>query len=286
MKSRVKSHLLTHDRDNIILGRGNNVGQRVNKSAINKLQSVPWEINEDILHLLSDKLKEPDWKSPEAPTAIEQKERKKSFALRDRETNDVVDYLLENGNQFYFGWKYDKRGRSYSQGYHTNIQGNEYRKAMLRFSNKELLTKEGIYYLKIDIANTMGYDKLTWLQRIARANAIISNTFYKLINDTKYERDFASIEEAIIAQSKEADSPLLFIKAMFSYYHGVILGEPIGHNMSLDSTASGLQIMSALSGCCITARNCNVHAKVERQYTEEVAERLSQLEAELASLKD
>jgi len=287
MKRKVESVYLTKDKDSIFCGaRGVDVGQKVNVEAINKFQRVQWEINTDILHLLSDKLKEPDWKNPNPPSALELKEREKAFILRDKETNDVIDYLLENGNKFYFNWKYDARGRSYCQGYHINIQGNEYRKAMLRFSNKELLTEEGIYYLKIDIANTMGYDKLTWLERIVRANAIISNTFYKVINDNKYERDFASIEEAIVAQSKEADSPLLFIKAMFAYYHGVILGKPIGHNMSLDSTASGLQIMAALSGCCITARNCNVHAKIERVLTEEAAEKLSQLEAELASLKE
>lgn len=112
MKSRVTSHLLTNDRDSLILGRGNDAGQSVNKSAINKLQSVAWEINEDILHLLSDTLKPSD----EPLNAFELKERTKSFVLRDRETNEVVDYLLENGNMFWFGWKYDKRGRSYSQG--------------------------------------------------------------------------------------------------------------------------------------------------------------------------
>lgn len=112
MKSRVKSHLLTHDRDNIILGRGNNIGQYVNKNAINKLQSVPWEINIDILHLLEDTLKPSD----EPLTPLEESNRIKSYKLRDKETDLVIDYLLENGNKFYFGWKYDKRGRSYSQG--------------------------------------------------------------------------------------------------------------------------------------------------------------------------
>ena len=112
MKSRIKSHLLTKEHDSIILGRGNDVGQPVNKSAINKLQSVAWTINEDILPYLYDTLKD----SEEPITAIELAERKKSFALRDRETDMVINYLLENGNHFYFGWKYDKRGRSYSQG--------------------------------------------------------------------------------------------------------------------------------------------------------------------------
>ena len=269
--NRITSHLLTKDRDSLILGRGNNVGQRINKRAINKAQSVAWSINEDILHLLSDTLKPAD----EPLSAIEERERVKAHTLRDRETNVVIDYLLENDNKFYFGYKYDKRGRMYSQGYHVNPQGNEYRKAMLSFHDTEELTTEGIQYLKIDIANTMGYDKLTWFQRIAKANGLIEDIF----NNTN-----PNWEVHTEALSANADSPLLFIKAIYAYHKGVILGQPIGHNMGLDGTASGLQWMSALSGCCTTAENSNVHAKVTRTYTEEAQAKLDALEEELASL--
>lgn len=155
---------------------------------------------------------------------------------------------------------------------------------MLSFANKELLTTEGIYYLKIDIANCMGYDKETWTTRVFKANAIVKDVFYKTIKDTDYVRDFHSIENRIIGRSKYASAPLLFIKAMFAYHKGVVLGEPIGHDMGLDSTASGLQFLGALSGCTTTASNCNIHAKIERKYTDEVAEKLAELEAELASL--
>ena len=272
MKSRVTSHLLTKENDSIILGRGNDNGQYVNKRAINKLQQVPWTINEDILHLLSDTLKPSDTPL----SAIEERDRKKSHILRDRETNTVIDYLLENGNKFYFGWKYDKRGRLYSQGYHINPQGNEYRKAMLSFANKETLTSEGIQYLKIDIANTMGYDKLTWFQRIAKANGVIADVF----NNTN--PDWESHIETL---STFADSPLLFIKAMYAYHEGVILGNPIGHNMGLDGTASGIQFMSALSGCVTSAQNSNVHAKIVRTYTDEAQAQLDALEEELAQLQ-
>ncbi len=264
---KVESAYLTQDHTSIFCGgRGRDVGQHVNVNTLNKLQQVPWSINEDILHLLSDTLKP----SEKPISALEQRNREISYNLRDRETNDVIDYLLENGNKFYFNWKLDARGRMYSQGYHINIQGNEYRKAMLSFANKELLTEEGIRYLKIDIANHYGLDKLTWTQRLFRINKVLNTIFLN-----------KEYEDRMVEASKEADSPLLFIKAVTAY-KGVILGEPIGHNMSLDSTASGLQIMSALSGCEVTARNCNVHTKVERKYTDEVQQRLEELEEELA----
>jgi len=271
MKSRIKSHLLTKDQDALILGRANNHSGYINKSAINKLQSIPWELNIDILDDLHDSLKPSD--EPLSP--LEQKEREKSYTLRERETIDVIDYLLENGNKFYFGWKYCKRGRMYSQGYHINPQGNEYRKAMLSFHDKHALDTEGVYYLIMDIANTMGYDKASWFTRRVKAKAIIADIF----------EDEATISEKTAQYSAKADDSLLFIKAIKAYHNGVILGKPIGHNMGFDATASGLQIMSAMSGCATTARHSNVHAMVSRTYTDEAQQRLEELEAELASLK-
>ena len=225
MKSPVKSHLLTKDKDSIVLGRGNDIGQRVNKNAINKLQSIAWEINEEILPLLSGTLKP----SSEPLTAFEEAERVKSFNIRNKETDNVINYLLENDNHFYFGWKYDKRGRSYSQGYHINPQGNEYRKAILQFADKELLTPEGKQYLLIDIANCLGYDKETWFKRRVEARKVVTDIF----------ANCETMERKIEQYAKTADTPLLFVKAIYAWKEGVIEGKPIGHNMGLDGTASG-----------------------------------------------
>ena len=48
--------------------------------------------------------------------------------------------LAHQGNRFYLGHKYDKRGRIYAQGYHISTQGTPYRKAMLDFADKEPVT--------------------------------------------------------------------------------------------------------------------------------------------------
>ena len=77
---------------------------------------------------------------------------------------------------------------------------------------------------------------------------------------------------------------MLFRKAINAWRRGVHLGEPIGHNMGYDGTASGLQFMGAMAGCSVTARNSNVHAKVERTMKDEAQAELDKLEAELASL--
>jgi len=112
MSKRIKSHLLTKDRDNLILGRGNQHSGYINKNAINKLQAVAWEINTDIIDDIADTLKPTD----KPLTPHEMASRVSAYNVRGKETNTVIDYLLENGNKFWFGWNYDKRGRSYSQG--------------------------------------------------------------------------------------------------------------------------------------------------------------------------
>ena len=169
----IKSHLLTKEKDSLILGRGNDVHQRINKDVINTLQSVAWEINLDILDNIHDVLKP----SNEVLTAFEETDRLNAFNVREAETHNVIQYLLDNGNRFFFGWKYDKRGRSYSQGYHINPQGNQYRKAMLQFSDKEVLTEEGREYLMYDIANTYGFDKEVWAKRWLEAHKMIKDIF-------------------------------------------------------------------------------------------------------------
>lgn len=267
---RVQSHLLTKERDSLILGKGNDVKQHVNRNAINILQSVAWEINEDIMNDLQDTLKPSD----KPLTPLEERDRVNSFHMRDKETDNVINYLLDNGNRFFFGWKGDKRFRTYSMGYHINPQGNAYRKALLQFADKEALTDEGIKQLRYAIAETLGYDKATWFQRTVEATKVINDIF----------SDMRSYERKVREYALKADEPELFRKHINAWKRGVKEGLPIGVNIGADATASGIQIMSAMAGCPEGARNSNVNPKVERTLTEEAQEELDALELELASL--
>lgn len=93
-----------------------------------------------------------------------------------------------------------------------------------------------IEYVKIDIANQMGYDKWLWQERI------------EWVNDHEDKLDF---------YIEQADKPLLYIKAVRAL-RDAKAGNPTGYIMGLDSTASGLQAMAALSGCFKTASNVNL----------------------------
>lgn len=48
--------------------------------------------------------------------------------------------MAAQGNRFYLGNKVDRRGRTYAQGYHISPQGSPYKKAMLDFADKEVVT--------------------------------------------------------------------------------------------------------------------------------------------------
>lgn len=130
---------------------------------------------------------------------------------------------------FYFKWAYDKRGRVYSRGYHVNVQANEFHKACLSFSKSVELTDRGWYWLKVDIANAFGLDKLTWDERVAYVDEHITDML-------------ADID----AWSEKADDKLLAKSALLAYKEALASGKS-NHIVRLDATTSGPQIMSVLT---------------------------------------
>jgi DNA-directed RNA polymerase len=94
----------------------------------------------------------------------------------------------------------------------------------------------GTEYLKIDIANCYGLDKWAWSNRISWVD--------------QFEPDLETKDRC-------AESPILYRKAVRAY-RAVQRGEGTRHIMGLDATASGLQIMAALSGCIKTAQATNL----------------------------
>jgi len=94
-------------------------------------------------------------------------------------------------------------------------------------------------YLKISLANALGLDKVSWEDRVSFVDAAFSGG--------------KNIDELL----KDADEPMLARKAVraLGEYH---TRTPSGYMMSMDATASGLQIMAILFGCEETARKVNL----------------------------
>ena len=93
-------------------------------------------------------------------------------------------------------------------------------------------TYTGWQWLLIDAANHAGMDKLTFEQRIDWAETRLANL-----------EDYA----------KNADKPALYVKAVMAIRKAQA-GQSTGHLVGVDATCSGIQIMSALTGCVAGAR--------------------------------
>ena len=97
-----------------------------------------------------------------------------------------------------------------------------------------------IQYLQIDIANAFGHDKLSWHNRLSWFH----DNFEDLLADP-------------VAACKDADEPAQALAGLLAY-QDMLDGKPIGYLCSLDATASGLQLLSLLSGCEQSASTCNL----------------------------
>jgi len=111
----------------ILLGYLNHHDQHQSLDVINILQNIGWSLNPIVEY------------EEEAKTALDTPEKKEQFNHMTRESLTVYKELMSLGNKFFFVWKYDKRGRMYSQGYHCNLQSTEYKKAILNFTKTELI---------------------------------------------------------------------------------------------------------------------------------------------------
>lgn len=112
-------------------------------------------------------------------------------------------------------------------------------------------TYTGFEYLLIDVANHFDMDKELFETRI------------------QWGRDNLDTLESLTAQAK---SPLLFAKAVMAIRKAQ-LKLPTGHLVAMDACCSGLQIMSAITGCISGARSTGLVDPNRRAdaYTEQTA---------------
>ena len=105
----------------------------------------------------------------------------------------------------------------------------------------------GKAHLKIDICNNYGMDKEDWDVRI-----------------DWFDKNQDNLMELV----KTAETPALFYAGVQAWY-AVQRGEPIGYPISLDATASGMQLLACLTGDREAAKLCNVidTGKREDAYT-------------------
>lgn len=109
---------------------------------LNRVNSVPLSINMETVRMVRNSWRNLD-KKKDDESAEDYQKRVKAFEKYDRTSRDVIDTLaLIGAEKVYLTHKYDKRGRSYAQGYHVNTQGNDWNKSVVELANKELCEQD------------------------------------------------------------------------------------------------------------------------------------------------
>lgn len=91
---------------------------------INILQSYELSLDEFVVHQ--------EIESPK--NILDTQEKINNFNRMVLASKATYLEILEAGNRFYEPWSYDKRGRSYMDGYHINYQSSQYKKALININ--------------------------------------------------------------------------------------------------------------------------------------------------------
>ena len=122
------SGYLTHN-DSLILGSGNHHDGDICLDTLNTMNRVALKLDTDFL-----------CKVEEEPTfELDSQDKIDQWKRFKKQSTEFYVLMAEQGNQFYFCHKVDKRGRAYVTGYHLSTQGAAFKKACLEFAQEELV---------------------------------------------------------------------------------------------------------------------------------------------------
>jgi len=164
-------------------------------------------------------------------------EKRMEWQGKMREVGGFLRITERCPDEFWFPMYTDKRGRLYYRG-SPNPQGSDLAKAILHFSEKRPLGKEGLYWLKVHIANSFGFDKDRFDER-ARWT----------------EQHWDSIERALDEPENHldvwgTDAPWCMYSAAWELRQAYRSGSPESYCTGIpghqDATCSGLQHFSAM----------------------------------------
>lgn len=123
------SGYLTHN-DSVVLGSGNHHDGDLCLDVLNTMNRVALKMDTQFLS-----------SEEEMPTfELDDQDKIDSWNQFKEQSYYFYQLLAQQGNKFYFNHKVDKRGRIYCQGYHLSTQGTAFKKAMLEFSEEEVVT--------------------------------------------------------------------------------------------------------------------------------------------------
>ena len=157
-------------------------------------------------------------------------------------------YLNET---FYFPHNCDFRGRAYPMTPFLNHMGADNVRGLLMFAQGKELTSNGLWWLKVHLANVYGYDKASFAERLEFTESHLSEI-----------RD--SVNKPLNGQKwwLEAEDPWQCLAACNELKNALDLPDPTKYICKLaihqDGTCNGLQHYAALGGDVAGAQQVNL----------------------------
>lgn len=154
-----------------------------------------------------------------------------------REIGGFLRVAEKHDGPIWFPVFFDKRGRWYYRG-SPNPQGSDISKAVIHLGEKKPLGKEGLYWLKVHIANSLGFDKERFDARVA-------------YTEQNWSRLVAALDSPLDSPDTfGTDAPWCAFAACWELREALRSGNPeqykTGIIVHMDATCSGLQHFSAL----------------------------------------
>ena len=244
--------------------------------ALDILGSTAWQINHRIFKLASWywntgieapgkclKTKDPEPLEPlkinasaEEKTAYRRSKIRHGQGMRDAfSVRCTVNYQLEISRAFlgetiYFPHSIDFRGRAYPMPPHLNHISNDLCRGLLKFKERKPLGENGLRWLKIQVSNLHGNDKVS------------------LDNRVKYTEDHLETVKELVKDPhahtwwKECDDPWQLLSTCFELCEALECEDPTKFKSNLpihqDGSCNALQHYAALGGDVIGAREVNL----------------------------
>lgn len=242
--------------------------------ALNHIQSVRWRINEEILEVVERAYSSglpieglPNKNDIAIPNIVkpwEEMSDSERYAYRCKVKKIkianislegeriVLGYDLERahhlkGKPYWIPSNFDYRGRVYGIP-HFNFQRQDHVRALFMFDEGQILNSEGLYWLKVHLANCGDFDKVS------------KTTFDERVwwVDDNLERILLlSLSPMDYTWWTEADKPFLFLAACFAL-RDALDGNPVHIPCSHDGSCSGLQHLAGASRCEKTGKLVNL----------------------------
>ena len=241
--------------------------------AVNTMQKTPWKINKRVLEVQeaiyknglgigmpsNEPVVPPDF--PEHLKDIEKEDlteaqkaevkdwkilAKSMYGKEQQRKGQILAFMqssklakeLQDWEKFYFAYTCDFRGRVYCATAGLSPQGADTAKGLIHFAKGVALGKDGAFWLAVQGANTYGYDKVSYDDRVAWI--------------TKNESTIRSIVEDPIGKRSlwgDADKPYQFLAFCFDWSdcnYGRDKSALSYIAVGLDGSCNGLQHFSAL----------------------------------------